>query len=173
MSGLRRFCWPLLCAVLAAIAVQPLVFVVVALWPALIDGEVSADELLSIGLTVMAVAGAVVLLLGLPAFFLLRRLGRAGPVGLGTVGFLIPAVIVAWLGWPGGTASSGYSSGGNWHGHPVEFFINGHATLYGWLEYGESIMRYGLHGLTGALAFGAIWQRLAEPHEVLAGGRRP
>jgi hypothetical protein len=109
-------------------------------------------------ISVLSVAGAAVLLLGIPAFLLLCRFGRANWTSLAITGFILGALPLAALSRP--NTLSGYSAGQTWHGHYVETYINGVPTQYAWLVYAESVLQFGIHGLAGALVFYAVWSRL-------------
>ncbi|TFV90133.1 hypothetical protein E4K72_21110 [Oxalobacteraceae bacterium OM1] len=144
---------------LVAVVVQP--FVTLArIAP---DYLASAQPLYGIGflvLAVVAVAAAVVLLLGIPAFLVLRKFRRDGWMSIGTAGLLLGASPAA-LAWPRRLA--GYSAGRNWHGNYVETYVNGAPTRYAWLAYGEDVLWFGLHGLLASLVFYAVWRALDRP----------
>jgi hypothetical protein len=80
---------------------------------------------------------------------------------LSVTGFLAGAIPVAALSLP--RYLQGYSSGYNWHGRYVEFYVKGVPTVYAWQAYAENIASYGLHGLIGAVVFFAVWRRLHAP----------
>lgn len=46
----------------------------------------------------------------------------------------------------------------------MEFVVNGQKTFYGWLNYAQSIVIYGLHGFVGALVFYFVWRRALGPN---------
>ena len=151
---------PVTVASLAAIAIQPLIAILWILGPSYLAGlSVSAHSLGEVSGWVVLFAAAFVLILGLPAFLVLRRFDRVTARNLGAAGFLIASIPFAALGWPG-YPHPGYSAGGNWHGRPVEFVVDGVTTVYGWLHYVEGVFIYGVHGLTGALVFLFVWRRL-------------
>ena len=151
-------------AAIAAIAIQPLFFYVWFLLPAVIAGEsVSGHDILQMALYVLVFSAAFVLVIGIPAFLLLRRFNRATMPMLSLSGFLIALVPIMLLSWPG-INSKGYSSGGNWHGKPVDYVIDGVTTIYGWLSYAESSLMFGLHGLIGAIVFYFVWRRVVGPN---------
>jgi hypothetical protein len=148
-------------ASIAAVAVQPLVFA----------GRIAPDYFASLQpfygvgfvlLSVVVVAAAVVLILGIPTFLLLRKFQRMGWTSLAIAGFVLGALPIAALSCP--HRLEGYSSGGNWHGKYVDIYINGAPTTYAWLIYGENVMYFGLHGLVGALVFYAVWRKLDRPN---------
>jgi hypothetical protein len=153
----RRAVLAFVVGTLAAVAVQPLVFLA-RLGPALLSSPNSLNDLGFMVGAVAVVAAAVVLLLGIPAFLLLRKFRRESWASVGVTGALLGALPNA-LFWP--TRTTGYSAGNNWHGVYVDTYVNGVPTIYAWLQHGESVLWFSVHGLTGALAFYAVWRRLA------------
>ena len=149
-------------ATIAAIAVQPFVFFFLFLAPMLLLGaDISPKDLFGIPLFAALFAAPFVVVIGIPALLLLRRVNRLSWLSLGIVGFIVAALPFAFSGW---SDSVGYSSGGNWYGTPVDFVVNGQKTIYGWLSYFQSIIFFGLHGLAGALAFYFTWRRSLGPN---------
>jgi hypothetical protein len=152
----------ILLATIAAIAVQPFVFFLLVLLPALLAGaHMSPKDLFGLPLFAALFAVPFVVVLGIPAHLLLQRFNRLSWRSLGTFGFLVAALPVAIYGF---SDYSGYSSGGNWYGTSVEFVVNGQKTFYGWLSYAQSVLFLGLHGLAGALAFFVVWRRSLGPN---------
>lgn len=140
----------------AAVAVQPLVFLAL-LADALL---LSSTPLAGLGFVLSAVAvvaAAAVGLLGIPAFMLLRKFRRDSWGWVCATGALIAALPVA-LFWP--RRMDGFSAGNNWHGTYVDTYVNGVPTVYAWLQHGEQILWFAIHGLIGALVFYAAWRRL-------------
>jgi hypothetical protein len=145
-------------ATLAAIAVQPIVFGAWFFLPLVFGGaDVTLRDAWAMSFYVVLFAAGFVIFLGLPAFFIIRRFNHVSWRSLSLAGFTIGIVPIAIYGWPTGSHWSGFSSGGNWHGRNVEFYKDGVATIYGWLNYAESILAFGLQGLVGALAFLFVW----------------
>lgn len=143
-------------AVLGAIAVQPVVLLAWLGLPALFAGDSSAFRDIARNSFMAAVfAVPFVVLVGVPATLLLARSNQLRCWLLGLIGFVSAGLPVA-LFTPGG--GPGYSSGGNWCGTYAQFVVNGEPTLYGWLNYIQSIFLFGLHGLVGAMVFYAIWR---------------
>lgn len=143
-------------AALAAIAIQPFLFLL-RLAPVFLTSQ---GPFYGIGLMIVAVIGvsaAAVVIFGIPAFLMLRKLDRVGWTSMGTAGLVSGALPVALM-WP--KKLQGYSSGQNWHGEYVDIYINGNPTFYAWATYGEDVLFFGLHGLVGALVFYAVWRRL-------------
>ncbi len=149
-------------ATIAAIVVQPFVLFALFILPALLfGGQVSSNEIFGIPLFAGLVAAPIVVVVGIPAFLLLRHFNCLSWWSLGGVGFIIAALPIAIYGW---SDYAGYSSGGNWYGTPVDFVINGKKTFYGWLSYAQDIVFFGLHGLAGSLAFYFTWRRSLGPN---------
>ena len=148
---------------LRAMDIQPLVF----LARVVPDYLASSQPLYGIGFMLLAVAvsaAAIELILGIPAFLMLRKLHRASWVSLAVAGLGLGAFPAAFP-WPGHL--EGFSAGQNWHGTSVETFVNGMPTTYAWLTYGEGVLFFALHGVIGALVFYAIWRRLERPTKSL------
>ena len=145
----------ILFAAMAAIAVQPAIFIL-RLLPDLLVSQGPFDWVGFMLLAVAVVGAVVVLILGIPAFLVLRKLGRLGWTTVGAAGLLLGSLPVAFF-WP--SQSQGYSAGQTWHGNYVDLYIDGRPTIYAWLIYGEDVLFFGLHGLIGALVFYAVWRR--------------
>jgi hypothetical protein len=129
------------------------------------DYFASPQPLYGIGfmlLAVVVVAAAAVLILGIPAFFMLHKLHREGWVSLAIAGLLLGALPAAFS-WP--SHLEGFSAGQNWHGKYVETYVNGAPTTYAWFTYGEGVLFFALHGLVGALVFYAVWRRRERPNK--------
>jgi hypothetical protein len=147
-------------AALAAVLVQPLVLLL-RLLPAYIA---SPEPLYGIGfvlVAVLAVAAAVVLILGTPVFLLLRRFECLGWGSVAIAGALLGGLLAAFS-WP--RTLEGYSAGQNWHGKYVDTYVDGVPTTYAWLTYGEGVVFFAMHGLVGALVFYAVWRRRERPN---------
>jgi hypothetical protein len=156
-------------ASLAAIAVQPLFFTTWILLPPAISGDVDLNDLrqvMELLIFVVAFAAGFVLLLGLPLFFVLHRSGRDSWASLAGTGFVVAGLPVSILSWP---IRTGSSSGGGWHGSYVQFVVDGVPTVYGWLQYVEGIVIYGLHGLIGAIVFFHVWRHYSGPNHAFKG----
>jgi hypothetical protein len=104
---------------------------------------------------VIAVAVAVLhlLIVGLPAFMLLRRKSWVGWWQVSAAGFVCGFLPMAVVQLPWLKAAGAYSESAYWHGRYVVLFANGVATLYGWLSYIESCASVGLFGIVTALVF--------------------
>jgi len=148
----------ILLAAIAAVLVQPFVFALGLLPLLFVHPTPNLNGLGLVFAAVLVVSVAFVVALGVPIFLLLRRLGRVSWASLSLAGFLAGAVPVALLAWP--RHLEGYSSGYNWFGHAVDFYIDGVPTIYAWLSYAEGTIISGIHGLVGAVVFLAVWRRV-------------
>jgi hypothetical protein len=110
--------------------------------------------------SVVVVAAAAVLILGIPAFLMLRRFRGESWTSLTAAGFMLGAPPTA-LFWPG--RLHGDSSRMNGHGRCVDLYVDGRPTTYARLSYRENAACFGIHGLAGAMAFCAVWRMLARP----------
>jgi len=146
----------ILAASIAAVLIQPVVFMA-RLTPVFFESSQGFSGLGFILMCVLAIAAAGVVILGVPAFFLLKRFQRANWKSLAMTGFGIAASASAVLSWPRRLA--GYSSGENWHGKYVVTYINGEPTKYAWLTFSESTLYFGVHGVVGALVFYMVWHQ--------------
>lgn len=143
-------------AFIAAVAVQSLVLLL-RIAPYFFAAPTELYGLAEFLVAVMMVAAVAILLLGIPTFLLLRKFGLVNWTSLGIAGLCL-GMLPAALSWPRRLA--GYSAGQNWHGHYVDTYIQGVPTVYAWLTYAEGVLFFGLHGLSGALVFYAVWRRL-------------
>lgn len=155
----------ILFSAIAAIAVQPIVFVVLYILLSLILGaDIPTKELLSTPLFAALFSVPFVVVIGIPSVLLLRYFNRLSWLSLGAVGFIFAALPIAIYGW---SEYPGYSSGGNWYGKPVGFVVDGQKTFYGWLSYAQNILFFALHGLAGALMFFFVCRRGLGPNKSL------
>jgi hypothetical protein len=166
----------ILFASVAAVLVQPLVFAALSVLLLVISyiGGATASlgdlyrfvlALGQLSIAVIAVAIPFVALIGVPLFLALRRHGLLGWRTITSAGFLAAALPFALIGFPLWGDSTGYSAGANWHGTYVQFVEDGVYTIYGWLNYLEEIVRFGIQGLVGALVFFVVWGRFHARYE--------
>lgn len=150
------------CAAFAAIAVQPCVFLL-TFWLSLLVQGGSAGVREATGMALMAgvIAIPFVALIGVPAFLLLRHLGRLSHATLGAVGLVGAVLPFALYGWPLGVHYIGYSSAANWAGRRVDLYVSGAPTMYAWAGYVHGLALFGLQGVAGAAAFLLVWRRVA------------
>lgn len=156
-------------AAVAAVLVQPLVLVVWIFLPALAEGShfsfTDIADVMALSGYVWLFATGFVLVLGIPLFLILRRLDCATWPLVSAAGFTAGAIPAAIYSWPLWSSSKGFSSGGNWHGKFVEFIKDGEHTIYGWFNYVESVLMFGVHGLVGAMVFFWVWRNFHEPQQ--------
>ncbi|GAB3361398.1 hypothetical protein [Lysobacter tyrosinilyticus] len=150
-------------ASIAAVIVQPFVLFIWFLLPDLIiyGAEVSWADLGPLFFYTILFATPFVLLLGIPLSIALWRLGKFRWWPLALVGASAGALFAGWD-LPGG--DPGYSSGGNWYGQYREFVVAGVPTLYGWLNYIQSVLAFALHGFAGASIYYLVWASVLRPN---------
>jgi len=155
-------------ATLAAVLIQPLFGITYTFLPMLGVGEsLPVDQILQYSTYVLVFASFFVVVLGVPLFFLLKRFGKATKASVSGLGLALAILPVFVMGWP--RHMKGYSSGGNWHGAYVEFYLHGVPTTYAWLSFAENVFWYGAHGLFGALLFYIIYTH--EPQQAIPADR--
>lgn len=174
-------------ASLAAILVQPAVFAILMAVLFAIDllgGSTMNDgdaqrifvALAQLSFFVILVAAVFVAVLGVPLFLALKRMGRLGWRSILLAGLLaaaVPYAIFAFPPWPDSTGVR-VSYGEKWHGTYREFIVDGVYTIYGWLNYLEGIVLFGIQGLAGAAMFYFVWLKTHEPKQGAPGdGPRP
>ena len=148
---------------MAAVAAQPLVMAA-RMAPDFLRSNQPLYGIDLMFLSVVVVAAAAVLVLGLPAFLLLRRFGRDSWLSMATTGFILGALPIAATSWP--RHLDGYSSGENWHGKYIDLYLNGVPTDYAWITYAESVVYFGLHGLVGSIVFYAVWRKMGRQKDL-------
>lgn len=147
----------MLSAALASVLFLPVIAVVAGL---LLGGHEGMAAGLLIGLATLVVVVPHVLLLGVPAFLLLRRLRRLGVLTMalaGLVAGMLPAGLYSWPYWqrhPGHTFERG------WHGNAVTVVRDGVPTFHGVLIHLERTFIFGLLGVACALVFWFCWLHL-------------
>jgi len=145
---------------LAALAVQPVVFLLHTLVPQLLAGRTGpVYGLATVVVSIVLFAAAHLLFLGIPAFLFMRNRGRATAARMTAAGFVCGLPFIAVLGWPS-RYGPGVSGGSTWHGEYREMLVNGVPTVWAWLSYAEGLAFFGLQGATGGLAFYAVWLKL-------------
>jgi|GEM_PF-917864 len=145
----------------------------VSIWEQGLDGT-RWSELLGFSLMFFVAAFVHALLIGLPAFLWLRRMGRLSAARLAVVGFVAGGLLIGLLGWPPRRAA-GRSYSTYWHGQLVEMERDGVPTLYGWLSWLEPVALWGAVGVASALAFWYGWryfQRQADARSLHGAGPR-
>jgi len=121
--------------------------------------ELEAGFLLAVFVTALVISAAHVLLLGLPAVWLLYRFQRLRwwtLLSAGYIGACIPMAIWSWpLDPPGMTSSCSNGNGSE----TIVAKIDGIPTLAGWIDYAQSVALVGLFGAIAALAFWWVIRR--------------
>lgn len=141
-------------AALAASLALPLAAVAAGLLMAGLEGMAGGAL---IGMFVLAVAAPHVLLLGVPAFLLLRRLRRLGGRSMALAGLLAGMVPAGLYSWPYWKRHPGYTAERDWHGEVVTTVRDGVPTVYGVLMHLETAFIFGLLGMACALVFWFCW----------------
>ncbi|WP_372012987.1 hypothetical protein [Pseudoxanthomonas sp. 10H] len=143
---------------LAALAsmLAPPVLVEAGMW--LATGRFEGEPVFA--LATVVVAAPHVLLLGVPAFLLLRRRGRLGAVNLAMAGFACGLLPMALVSWPYWTAPPGLLVQEDWHGHVAILVRDGAPTLAGVLRHLERMFIFGALGAACALVFWSCWRCL-------------
>jgi len=143
-----------------------LVFLIIGLASSWSSGSAIPDSVASGALRfvmpVLFVAGLHALLLGLPAFVVLWRLGKANGLTSCVGGFVVGATPLLLYSFP--RARPGWSSSGQMWGEVRNFYVDGAPTLWEWLGYAQSAAYFGFFGLCGGLTFWLLWRRFgAQP----------
>jgi len=108
------------------------------------------------------VSGGFVLVLGLPAYFVLRHFNFVNWWSTIIAGFTLSSVPAAFFSWPLGYSGTRTSSSIN----GVQTMVNGVPTTAGWVNYLEGILFFGLLGATASFAFWlVVRKRSARPYE--------
>ena len=158
----------ILVASVSTILIQPIIFFIWLIVPTLLLGKADPSGILrlmsdDITIYIMAVAAIILLIIGLPVFFSLKKLKILNAKNIMFAGFLIGALPILFLSFPVDNPGNGFSYGGNWHGTYVESMNNGVHTKYAWYIYIEKVIGFGVHGLIAALVFFRIWSKYAKP----------
>ncbi|MEW9572689.1 hypothetical protein ABQJ54_13095 [Rhodanobacter sp. Si-c] len=105
-----------------------------------------------------------IVLLGLPAFLLLKHRGLVRWWSATISGFFLAALPMAFISWPyHPSVDSGYSA---WDGHKmVNYVVHGVPTHDGWVQYFYSSCGIGLMGAASAVAFWVVWRLAAGPNQ--------
>lgn len=148
----------LVTASITVVIVELLLALVFILLPLLVFG-VDISEIGSFILFylfwVMLVSGSIVLTIGIPIYLVLESKNLASSWNLAAIGFLIPVVIYLVISAIY-SVSSGFSSGQNYYGIYREMIVHGERTFWGWISFVEDTIKFGVHGLIGAIVFGKI-----------------
>jgi hypothetical protein len=115
-----------------------------------------------VDMLVFVVALLWVVLLGLPAFLLLKHLGCVRWWSAIVCGFVLGALPIAIVSWPYHPGrDSGFSA---WDGHRmVAYVVHGLPTHAGWLKYVHDFCSMGLMGAASAIVFWCVWRLVVGP----------
>jgi len=148
-------------ALLASVLIQPPLFYLFISLESLVLGQGfigAPNNITTILLSALLVATIIILVTGLPIYFLLKRYNLNTTLNVALVGVVIPVTILCII-----TFSSalyeGYSAGENYYGTYRSTVINGERTFWGWVKVFESMLTYGIHGLLGAVIFHKVYLR--------------
>jgi hypothetical protein len=146
----------ILTALVAAIAGPTFAFVGFAVCLLLLSGSADVYQWRTLGaiaLATLAVAAAHVVLLGFPAFLLLKWKNLARGWTTTGAGLLLGALPMALFSWPGGCPGCSSSSNG------VQTMVDGAPTAAGWLSYAYGVGFFATLGAIGGVCFWLVWRR--------------
>ena len=103
----------------------------------------------------LLVSALFVVVLGVPAYLLLRWRQAVRWWSALASGFVLAAIPIALLAWPLRFAGPGSSASVN----GVDTMINGVPTMAGWMHYLAAVGQFGVLGLLGALAFWLVQRK--------------
>ena len=152
-------------ATLASAALPTIVLM--ALVGTIASDEITRDEWWIVAGLLFAIALAHVVLLGVPAVVLLRRIGRYRLLPMSIAGALVGALPYAIFSFPFNVAA-----GVDVFNDGVQAMANGVATSAGWLEGVQEAAVFGALGFVGALAFYGVHRAIAEPTKGAIGALR-
>lgn len=110
-------------------------------------------ELYILAFFVFIVSAMHTFLLGLPTYFLVRRILPFNYLVSAFSGFFVGIIPVAIYAWP--LSSSGSST------------INGIPTIAGWISYGQGVLAFGVLGISGAITYKYLLSRLQSSNNAL------
>jgi len=116
------------------------------------------NQMFTYFVSVAIVSIAIIVALGMPAYFALKHKKWNNIINVMVVGALIPAVIILGLEFAAGY-DSGFSSGENLYGHYRSIIESGKRTYWGWIKILEQLFVYGIHGCVGAYVFHKLYMR--------------
>ncbi|HTV50241.1 MAG TPA: hypothetical protein VME21_03575 [Steroidobacteraceae bacterium] len=146
--------------------IEAAAFASAALAPALIGGAtfaaLGAAPAFALRLAIFAllIALAHVLLLGVPAAWLVRQRHPISWAIAVTMGFVIGALPTGLWAWPLWHTQRGMSAS-DWNGRAlVQTVVNGVPTWAGWMQYLRLLMLAGAFGASGGIAYWWVRRRL-------------
>ena len=148
-------------ALLASILIQvPLFYLFISLESlALGHGFIGApNDIMLFLLLALLAATFIILVVGLPIYFILKHYSLNTTLNVALVGFLIPVIILSIITFSSALYES-YSAGENYYGTYRSTVIDGNRTFWGWVKVFEAMLTYGIHGFLGAIIFHKIYLR--------------
>jgi hypothetical protein len=97
-----------------------------------------------------------VIVLGVPAFLILRWRNAIRWWSATGVGFVLGCLPVAYSLWPYDTDSTS----SHWTTGMVATVIDGVPTLAGWIRYAKMVGLFGMFGAVGGIAFWLVWHSM-------------
>jgi len=154
-----------LAATLAAAVVPTLILM--ALVGTIASDEITRDEWWIVAGLLFGIALAHVVLLGLPAVLVLRRMRRYRIVPIAIAGALVGALPYAIFSFPTNDVAGvdQFSDG-------VQTIANGVVTTAGWMQWLQEAAVFGALGFVGALAFYGLQRAIAEKTKGAIGALR-
>ncbi len=118
-------------------------------------------ELYILAFFVFMVSAMHTFLLGLPTYFLVRRILPFNYLVSALTGFVVGSIPVAIYSWP--LSGSGAST---INGTPT--IINGIPTIAGWISYGQGVLVFGVLGISGAITYKYLLTRFQSSNNALS-----
>ena len=109
---------------------------------------------------VAGVAAIIVVFIGAPIFFFLVKRKIASTRNIAVIGFFVPIIILVLFSLIF-SLGDGFSSGANYYGTYRDMVIDGERTFWGWLSFGEGLLKFGVHGFVGAVVFKKMWFKIS------------
>ena len=103
----------------------------------------------------------IIIVVGLPIYFALKRFGSNTSLLVSAIGFLIPVLILCVINFSI-SSYEGYSAGENYYGTYRSTIESGERTVWGWVKVLEDMITYGIHGVLGSMIF----------HKIYTGGKK-
>lgn len=124
------------------------------------SGTVAWAQFNRIAIMMLVTAAIYVVLLGMPAFLLLRWRRAIRWWSTVLAGCVLGCLPIAVGNWPGGKSDL-QTTASHWNGEKMVFtFVDGVPTREGWLQYVELTATFGLFGAVSGVAFWIVWRAL-------------
>jgi hypothetical protein len=168
MKEAMRNVFAFLAAAIAPAAVILVPYTVDLLADGAADSDPYAWERFSrVAVLIVGTSLLYVVVLGMPAFLLLRWRKAIYWWSATAVGFLLGCLPVAFSLWP--EDSDLRTSASHWDGEKmVQMVVDGVPTFAGWVSYAKAVAAMGAFGAVGGLAFWIVWRAL-RPDKLIAG----